>query len=108
MRRFSATRFLQQTPNTFDYLACANAVRDHALDRQPRFFDVRVVAREQAQTGVTVCHDRAERLVEFVRYGSSQFAEGGDADEVRQFSLRVAKLFFGSLPLDRLGGSLVD
>jgi hypothetical protein len=63
--------------------------------RGMRLFHIGMIARKPAQTGVGVGDGGSNRLIHFVRQGSS-LSHGCNAADVCEIRLRLAQRFFGA------------
>jgi hypothetical protein len=64
------------------------------LDRASRLLYIKRCTVQPAQTGVTIGHNRGERLVDFMSYSGGKFSESRQASDMRQLGPSLMHLFF--------------
>ena len=80
-------------------LAGAVSVPDHAVDRVSCPVEVRLYARKPAAARIAAGDDGGQRLIDFMGYGSSQFAHRGQPRHPCQLGARYPERLFGLLLL---------
>src|SRR5882672_447299 len=102
---------LEEQPNPADDFRRTHSVFRASHGSRARFFHIWGVARQPANAGIGVGDGGANRLVHFVRQGSSQLSHGRHPADVCEIRLRLARSLFRPLAfptfcLQRLVGSL--
>ena len=78
------------------------------LDGMARLLDLRRLAVQPPQAGLTIGDDAGKRLVDLVRDRGGQLAERRHARDVRKLRLRLLQRLPGPLPLRDVGVGLQD
>ena len=97
---FLRRSFLRKGPNAVDDFTRSSSVCPDQFGRLPRLLDV--TGGEPAQTGVNTIHNRAERLIDFMRDRGRHLSQGRHSCHMREFRLRTKQCFFRTLAFDKL------
>src|SRR5258708_32889472 len=85
---------LEEQAGVADDIRCTGSVRDYPRGCFARLFDLWGAGGEQAQAGPGVYDCSRDRLLHFVRQGSSQLAHHGPPADVCEICLRLTQALF--------------
>src|SRR5580700_11870912 len=94
-RRALFVSVLETPSDVPDYIAGTMPVTHDALQDRPSLFDIQRLVCKPAQTGVAVCDDGCQRLVDLMSDGRCHLAHGHHLRDAREISPRRAQRFLG-------------
>jgi hypothetical protein len=91
-----ARRHVADAPND---VRCAPCIRDGARGQCPEFVQIRLRTFKPEQRSLTVGENRAQRLIDFVRYRSGKLAQHGHSRRMSEFGLHLRQHCLGFHPI---------